>query len=85
MSSLLDCNCDVEDLVGGDEPGHVMAHCSEGQDTGRRAVGHRLTVTWLNGTEGENYFNPELTDTASSLLTYRTCRSPARTGGRSEG
>lgn len=43
-SSLLDGNGDVQDLVGGDEPGHVMPHCSEGEDAGGRAVGCKLTT-----------------------------------------
>lgn len=85
-SSLLDSDCDIQELVGGDEPGHVMPHCGEGQDTGSRAVGHGLTtVTLLNRTEREHCFNPEINGHSISLLTYRRCRSPAQTGGRSEG
>lgn len=46
-SLLLDGDCDVQNLVGGDEATHAMAHRCEGQDAGGRAVGRRLTmVTW---------------------------------------
>lgn len=35
---LLDGDGDVQDLVGGDEAGHAMAHGCEGQDSGGGAV-----------------------------------------------
>lgn len=41
--TLLYGDRDVQHLVRGDEPGHVMAHGGEGQDAGGRAVGQRTT------------------------------------------
>lgn len=35
---LLDGDGDVQDLVGGDEAGHAVAHRREGQDAGGGAV-----------------------------------------------
>lgn len=81
-SLLLDGDCDVQDLVGGDEAGHAMPHRCEGQDAGGRAVGRRLTmVTWCS----DFFQSPEINMRSISLLTYRRCRIPARTGGRSVG
>lgn len=74
----LDGHCDVQNLVSGDEPGHVMPHCGEGQDTGSWAVRRQATVLM-------NCFFQGINGHVVRLLTYRRCRSPVQTDGRSEG
>lgn len=39
---LLDGDGDIQELVGGDDPGHVVAHRGQGQDAGGGAGGGRL-------------------------------------------